>query len=214
MKPLGKPPYVCLITPGEANSDNYESEKPKILESIREAIASGVNLVQIREKKLSARMLFDLVTDAVRVASGTDSLIIVNDRADIAVTAGADGVHLPENSIPAQVVRAAISREFVIGVSTHSIEKAKSAAASGADYILFGPVFETPGKGDPTGLASLTIVCNELGDFPVIALGGVDQSNLGQIFETGAAGVAAIRALRTRENTRSFMNALRTLNIR
>ena len=214
MKPLGKPPHVCLITAGHANSANYESEGSKILENVGEAISLGVDLIQLREKDLSAGELFDLVTRVVAIALGTDTLILVNDRADIAVAAGADGVHLTENSIPSQIIRDTFPRELVIGVSTHSLANAKSAALSGADYIFFGPVFETPGKGEPAGLQSLQQVCQELKDFPVIALGGIDPHNVEQIFPTGAAGVAAIRALNTPETTRELMRAMAAIDIR
>ena len=208
MKRLGRPPYTCLITRGESNPSNYPSEKPKILESIREAAADGVHLIQIREKALSARLLFDLVSEAVQVTAETRSLIVVNDRPDISIAAGADGVHLPGNSIPPHVVRNAFAGDLVIGVSTHSIEQARSAAKSGADYIFFGPVFETPGKPEPVGPSVLENVCSELGKFPVIALGGIDQNNVMQVLRAGAAGIAAIRALNEKESRRSILTQL------
>jgi len=205
VKRLGRPPYICLITKGESNSSNYASQKPKILETIREAAADGVHLIQIREKALSARLLLDLVFEAVQVTVGTRSLIVVNERADISIAAGAGGVHLPGNSIPSQVVRKAFASDLVIGVSTHSVEQARRAAESGADYIFFGPVFETPGKPQPIGTSVLEDVCSELGNFPVIAIGGIDQNNLKQILQVGAAGIASIRALNEKESRRSIL---------
>jgi len=208
VKRLGAPPYICLITKGESDPSNYASQKPKILETIREAAADGVHLIQIREKALSARLLFDLVSDAVRIAAKTGSLIVVNDRADISIASGADGVHLPGNSISPKLVRNTFASELVIGVSTHSVEQARLAAESGADYVFFGPIFETPGKPKPVGPGVLENVCSQLGTFPVIALGGIDQNNVKQVLRAGAAGIAAIRALNEKESRRSILKVV------
>jgi thiamine-phosphate pyrophosphorylase len=195
VKRLGEPPYVCLITDGKTTPQNFESKKLETLGAIRDAVAEGVDLIQIREKALPARQLFELVSETVKVLAPFEALVIVNDRADVAVAAGADGVHLPENSVPAEVIRSAFGERFVVGASTHSIESARAAKASGADYVFFGPVFETPGKGPPVGIGALKSVCSALPSFPVIALGGVDHHNLDEVLEAGAAGIAAIRAL-------------------
>jgi thiamine-phosphate pyrophosphorylase len=96
----------------------------------------------------------------------------------------------------------------LIGVSTHSIEAALNAAGSGADYIFYGPIFETPGKGPPVGIASLKDVCNALRSFPVLALGGIDQHNFRDALFAGAAGIAAIRSLAERDSRRAICSAL------
>ena len=211
MRRLGEPPYICLITKGEATPSNFETEKNRILDTIREAVADGVNLIQIREKSLPARMLFELARSAVEILEHTSTLVLVNDRPDVAIAAGADGVHLPENSFPPGVVRQEFASEVVIGVSTHSIEQATAATKGGADFVFFGPVFETPGKGSPAGVETLQTVCRKLVPFPVIALGGIDQHNFELVFEAGAAGIAAIRALNETESRRQICAGLSTL---
>lgn len=208
MKPLGERPYICLITPGQASSSNFEIEKPKILKTIRAAVADGVNLIQIREKALPARLLFDLVRNSVEILASTSALVLVNDRPDVAVASGADGVHLPETSFAPSVVRRVFGSKLVIGVSAHSIEYSAAAAEAGADYVFFGPIFETPGKGPSVGTESLGAVCSTLKPFPVIALGGIDQSNLEKVFAVGASGIAAIRSLNDDESRRMICRSL------
>jgi thiamine-phosphate pyrophosphorylase len=208
VKRLGEPPYLCLITEGKADPANFRSEKPGILETIRDAIADGVTLIQIREKSLTARQLFELSTAAVEVRANAEAYIVVNGRADIAIAAGADGLHLPGDGIPAQIVRR-VFPDLVIGASTHSFESASAAAASGADYIFFGPVFATPGKPQPVGPDELQAVCRKLGRFPVIALGGIDESNCDLVLSSGAAGIAAIRSLNEPDARRRVIRAIR-----
>ncbi|MEP6705704.1 MAG: thiamine phosphate synthase [Acidobacteriota bacterium] len=200
MKRLGDPPYVCLITPGQSTPSNFETEKLVILDTVRDAIEDGVSLVQIREKALFGRQLFELVRAAVSLSRTAPGLIFVNDRPDIAIAAGADGVHLPETSLPPDVVRRSFPPKLVIGVSTHSIDTARAAADSGADYVFFGPVFDTTGKGPARGTEALRELCIGLQPFPVIALGGINKDNLDDAFEAGAAGIAAIRSLNVKES--------------
>lgn len=207
MKRLGERPFTCLITPGRANPQNFNSERTRIVEAVAAAVADGISMVQVREKSLPARLLSELVSDTVKAAAGRNTLVLVNDRADIALAAGAHGVHLPESSIPAGVVRSTFSDELVIGVSTHSMAAAVLAAANGADYIFFGPVFDTPGKGPPRGLDELREIAAMLDLFPVIALGGIDERNFESVYEAGAAGIAAIRAFDSAEARRALLSS-------
>jgi thiamine-phosphate pyrophosphorylase len=120
----------------------------------------------------------------------------VNDRVDIARAAGADGVHLTAQSLPADVVRDICGPDFLIGVSTHSLAEARAAQAAGADLVVFGPIFETESKrafGEPQGLAKLREVTSELGEFPVLAIGGITRENSASCLDAGASGFAAIR---------------------
>jgi thiamine-phosphate pyrophosphorylase len=132
----------------------------------------------------------------------------VNDRADVAVAVGADGVHLREWSLSPAVIRDCFPPHIVIGVSTHSVEGARSAAEGGADFVFFGPVFDSPGKGSPTGNAELSKVCRAVGDFPVIALGGIDRRTVASAFEAGAKGVAGIRSMHDRAERRRIVSAI------
>jgi thiamine-phosphate pyrophosphorylase len=154
------------------------------------AQTSAVDLIQIREKDLSARELLDLVRQAVALRSSAK--ILVNGRVDIAIAAGADGVHLPSASVPPFVFRQIVPTGFVIGVSCHSAEDVQRAEREGADLVVFGPVFPTPQKGPPAGLAALESACRTA-SLPVFALGGVTYENARECIRRGAAGVAGIR---------------------
>ena len=211
MKRLGPPPHSCLITEGLATAQNFESEKAKILATTLEAAADGVGMVQVREKALSGRRLFELVSSAVKTLADTSTLVIVNDRPDVALATGADGVHLPANSFPADVVRRVFGKDLLIGVSTHSSADVSAAASSGADYIFFGPVFETPGKGSPVGISNLSEAAHRAGSLPVIALGGIDGDNFDRAMAAGARGVAAIRAFNVSESRRRICSGLSTI---
>jgi len=152
--------------------------------------------VQIREKSLSARVLYELATRAAAITRGTATRLLVNDRFDVARAAGVDGVHLTTRSLPVKVVRAICGDDFLIGVSTHSLETALNARSEGADFIVFGPVFETPSKqiyGEPQGLERLREVTKALEGFSVIAIGGINRKNADECFRAGASGIAAIR---------------------
>jgi thiamine-phosphate pyrophosphorylase len=195
--PPGRKPILCYVTDRRA----LEAAPPThaLLETIRSAAAAGVNWIQIREKDLEARPLVALVRLAIESTRGTSAKILVNDRLDVALAAGAAGVHLGELSLPVEKVaewrRSADRAEFLIGASCHSIEAAKTAERGGADYVFFGPVFSTPSKaafGSPQGIERLREVCAAV-QIPVLAIGGVDLENATSCMEAGAAGLAAIR---------------------
>ena len=181
-------PIIYPITSGKTTT-------PDILLLVRAAVNAEVPLFQIREKSLSARALYELVVDAVSITRGTKTRLLVNDRVDVARAAGADGVHLTAHSLPAAIVRQVYGPEFLIGVSTHSSEEALSARAGGADFVVFGPVFETESKrafGPPQGLDKLRDVTRELDGFPVLAIGGITLDNIPACMSAGASGVAGI----------------------
>lgn len=201
---LTKIPLIYLITKGDSNPSNFNRKKYKILETLRVATESGIQLFQIREKQLTGKLLFELASQSSILTRGTGTKLLINDRADIALAAKADGVHLPANSMRPDVIRRNFPEEFVIGVSTHSLGEAESAVGFGADFVVYGPVFETPGKGEPIGTVGLRQVCEKLGDFPVIALGGVNETNYESVLDYGASGFAAIRFLNEPENLRDF----------
>jgi len=190
-------PILYLITRG-ATTEGTTPDAPefaRILNQISAAVAAGINLIQIREKQLTARVLFELVERASDLTRGTNTRLLVNDRADVAVGAGADGVHLTTQSLDAATIRKTFGEEFLIGASTHSLEAAQSARRQGADLIVFGPVFETQSKksfGPPVGLEKLADVAQELWDFPVLALGGISVTNAGDCLAAGAQGIAGI----------------------
>ena len=198
-------PIVYPITSGNNHSD--------ILRLVRAAVDAEVPLFQIREKSLPARALFELVSRAAQLTRRSKTRLLVNDRSDIARAAGADGVHLTTQSLPVDVVRRTCGAEFLIGVSTHSLAETRMAQAAGADFVVFGPVFETESKrayGEPQGLEKLRAVTRELGEFPVVAIGGITIENVGECFQAGAPGVAAIRLLNEAENLSAIVRAIRS----
>ena len=159
-----------------------------LLANIRTAIQDRVDLIQIREKDLAGRDLYELACTIRDMSSGTSSKILVNDRLDVALAARLDGIHLPADGLPISRVRPFIG---FIGRSTHSREEAMEAERAGADYVVFGPVFSTPGK-TPVGVAALREVVRAV-KIPVLAIGGITEENTGEVVQVGAAGIAAIR---------------------
>lgn len=158
---------------------------------------AGVDALQVRAKSLSDRELFGLVRRARRVLPARVA-VLVNARADVALAAGADGVHLPTAGLPVEALRrlaAAAERTLLVGRSTHHPEEVRAARAEGVDYVIFGPVYPTPSKeryGPPPGLPGLRAAARE--GVPVLALGGVGPGCLAELAAAGAAGAAGIRA--------------------
>ena len=195
MKIAFEKPAVYLITKGEATAANFAEKRKEILNAVRSSVDAGVTFVQLREKNLTSRLVYELACEAAALTRGSATRLLVNDRADIAFAAGADGVQLTSVSVPASVAREAYGPEFVIGVSAHAIEELKTARDEGADFALFGPVFETPGKGAGKGVDELKRACEAVMSFPVLAIGGVSADNYRSVIDAGAAGFAAIRWL-------------------
>jgi thiamine-phosphate pyrophosphorylase len=183
--------------------ESGQTRETALIERVYSAAQAGVDWVQIREKDLPARNLVDLTRTAVRICESVSAphktRVLVNDRFDVAWTAGAAGVHAGETSLAIRVLvearRAARLKNFIIGASCHSLEGALKRAEAGADYVVFGPVFETPSKtrfGPPQGTAKLAQVCHAV-SIPVIAIGGITLENARVCRDSGAAGIAAIR---------------------
>jgi thiamine-phosphate pyrophosphorylase len=155
--------------------------------------AAGVDALQLREKGLDDRTLREVALQA-RAALPRPARLLVNGRADIALAAGADGVHLPADGVPADALRLRFGSDLLLGVSTHRLDEVEEARLAGADYVVFGPVYEAPGKDGlgapvgPHGLARAAAL-----DIPVYALGGVTLDRFGEVAAAGAAGIAAIR---------------------
>lgn len=201
------PPIICYVTDRKALTG--DKSVSALLNVIRAAAAAGVDWVQIREKDLPARDLFALVREGVSLSSvRTGSThprsikMIVNDRLDVALAAGAAGVHLGHASAPArELVRwcraGNAPADFLVGVSCHSLEGAKEAESADASYTYFGPIYETPSKipfGKPHGVEELAQVVKTV-RIPVVAIGGINEFNAAECIRAGAAGVAAIRMI-------------------
>jgi thiamine-phosphate pyrophosphorylase len=151
----------------------------------------------LREKDLSARDLYALGVRLLKTLAPYKVPLLINDRLDVALALDAAGVHLAGHSLPAARARHLLGPQKLIGVSTHSLAEAQQAAAEGADFVVFGPVFTTPSKiayGPPQGLQQLAAVVRQV-TIPVLAIGGIDHDNLPQVMAAGAHGVAMIRAV-------------------
>jgi thiamine-phosphate diphosphorylase len=184
-------PVISLVTSGELIAGGRVDD---FVNRVAVAGASGVHLIQIRERALGGAELARLVEACVHAVRGTPARILVNDRLDVALAAGAHGVHLPGRSMPASRVRAIVPRGFVVGRSVHSAAEAAGVArASGADYFLFGTVFTSrskPGR-EAAGVEALAATV-DASTIPVLAIGGVTLATASQLKATGAAGLAAI----------------------
>jgi thiamine-phosphate pyrophosphorylase len=196
LQPAHNRPIVCYVTDRKALGT--PDEGASVIERIRGAIAAGADWVQLREKDMQGRELLALAKAAVAIPGA--ARIIVNDRLDVALASGASGVHLGAASIPALDVigwcRAGNARAgFLVGVSCHSLEDIRRAENAHADYVFFGPVFDTPAKrsfGAPQGVRRLAEICRAVG-LPVVAIGGIREANAVECIRVGAAGIAAIR---------------------
>ena len=207
-------PILYLITRGatDESTTTESAEFKQILLQVSAAVSAGIQYVQLREKKLPARVLLELAARAVNIAENTATGVLVNDRADIAVGAGANGVHLTTQSLETAVVRQTFGDELLIGTSTHSLEEARMARDGGANFVVFGPVFPTPSKeeyGPPLGLAVLSRVASELAPFPVLALGGISPVNAAECLRAGASGIAGISLFSKPENLAAIVAVIK-----
>jgi thiamine-phosphate pyrophosphorylase len=167
-----------------------------LLCSIEAAASRGVDYIQIREKDLCARDLLELTRRAVQAVRGFGTRILVNGRADVALAAGAHGVHLPGESIAPSELRRLLGPDRLIAVSCHTIPELQAAEREGADFAVFGPVFDAPGKGAPVGIEGLRTATESVA-LPVLALGGITHENAPLCIRNGAAGIAGIRLFQT-----------------
>lgn len=182
-------PTLCLVT------DRAYATTRSLATLVAAAVLGGVDLVQLREKDLSSGDLLTLATEIRESTASGKALFIVNDRVDVALAAGADGVQLGEDAMPVDAVRR-IAPGLLIGRSVHSIEGAREAEAQGADFLVVGTIFLTGSKVDiePAGPGFLERVAASV-SLPFLAIGGVTSGNVSQVMEAGAAGAAVISAI-------------------
>jgi thiamine-phosphate pyrophosphorylase len=216
---------LCYVTDRRSLAGIGATEtRAALLKKIEAAAAAGVNCIQIREKDLSGKDCAALTRKAVQHAAKSaknnvaHTQILVNDRLDVALAERAGGVHLGEKSLPVDEAKRLVharrgGKDFLIGVSCHSLDAAKSAAKNGADYLFFGPVFATPSKaafGALQGLGRLAEICGAV-SIPVYAIGGVTLENALSCFAAGVSGIAAIRLFQDAEDIAALVSALRKM---
>jgi thiamine-phosphate pyrophosphorylase len=181
---------------------------------MQQALDAGVKFFQYRNKDGARKGIYETALMLARIARNAQALFIVNDHADIAAAVGADGVHLGQDDLPIEFARRLFGSDKLIGISTHSLEQAVSAEASGADYIGFGPIFPTTTKeaGKTLGIRNLAIIRQAV-SLPLIAIGGIKHTNLQDVIHSGADGVAVISAILSAGNiTTAAESMLRSIS--
>lgn len=183
-------------------TDRKQTAGRKLPAVVTDALRGGLRAVQLREKDLTGCQLFELADELRNITRAYGARLLINDRIDIALAVGADGVHLGRGSIPVAAARRILGGAQLIGYSAHGLAEAQQAEADGADFVTFGPVYSTPSKaayGEPLGLARLSEVARSLA-IPVFALGGVNISSAHEVMAAGAHGVALISAIIATQN--------------
>lgn len=180
---------LYLVTPARPEAGELKEFLPGVLEA-------GVDVVQLREKDMEAGPLLQVCATVRSITHDFGALFFVNDRLDVAIAAQADGVHLGQDDLPLFEVQAQAGEEMLTGVSTHSEGQVDEAAASAADYLAVGPVFETPTKpGRPAAGTEVVAYAANCAPRPFFAIGGIDLESLPAVMEAGARRVAVLRAL-------------------
>lgn len=172
----------------------------------------GATVVQLRDKHASAQDFYEQAKAALTVARARDVQLIINDRADIALALGADGVHLGQDDLPPAAARRLLGEDFVIGFSTHNLKQAIEASTWPVDYLAIGPIFPTSTKENPdpvVGLDGLRLVREAIGARPLVGIGGITRPNARAVISAGADSVALIRGLLT--SPEGLSEGLRTL---
>lgn len=178
-------------------TDRQQTGGRPLLDVLDAALSGGVRAVQLREKDLPPAELYELAWEVRGLTARYNASLFINDRVDLALAVGADGVQLGVSSIPVTAARR-IAPELLIGYSSHGVAEGVATLAKGADFVTFGPVFDTPSKrkyGEPVGLAELARICSRPVGDQVFALGGVKQENLPLIREVGCYRVALISGI-------------------
>jgi thiamine-phosphate pyrophosphorylase len=182
---------VYLIT------DRKQTNGRPLIDVVTDALAGGIRAVQLRERDLPTRELLALAAALRALTRRYAAALLINDRVDVALACDADGVHLPSDSFAVADARALLGAQRLIGVSTHAPAEIATAAAAGADFVVFGPIYDTPAKrafGAPLGVESL-VAARAASTLPLLAIGGIDASRVSEARVGGADGVAVIRAV-------------------
>jgi thiamine-phosphate pyrophosphorylase len=202
-RPLPREFGLYLVT------DRHQTRGRPLVECVEAALRGGVRAVQLREKDLSARELMELGGRLRKLTVRHEAALLINDRIDVAMACDADGVHLAASSFDVCDARALLGPDRIVGVSTHAPEQVIAAEQAGADFVVFGPVFDTPSKrgyGPPLGLAALTHAASAVA-IPVLAIGGITADRVHEVRAAGAAGVAVIRAILAAEDPEAAARA-------
>ena len=201
MKPIGK---LHILTDVQLQSRYSHAELTRL------ALTGGADTIQLRQKTGSTREMIEIAQQMKRLCEESGVVFVVNDRVDVALASGADGVHLGQDDFPIALARELLGQESIIGGSAGSVEEARKCVSEGADYVGFGPVYPTTSKADagPAGGLGLLQQVVQAIPLPVIAIGGVDEENTHDVMEAGAHGIAVISAVCCQENPEQATRAL------
>lgn len=178
-------------------TDRHQTQGRPLLSVLARFIDAGGTAIQVRERDLDTGQLMALLQDVQCLARSARMTVFINDRVDLATAMNTDGVHLRETSLPVPAVRDIVGSSHLIGVSAHSIDGVVQAECQGADFVVLGPIYETPSKrgyGQPLGLAMLERACHRV-NIPVFAIGGISIARAREVRSAGAFGVAVISAI-------------------
>lgn len=195
-------------------TDRTQTRGRPLSEVVEECLGAGLRAVQLREKDLSASELLDLARPLRDLTRHSGARLFINDRVDVALAIGADGIQRAHHSLPTATIRSVAGPGMLIGVSTHRPEEGRNAQIDGADFVVFGPIYDTPSKrpyGVPLGLDALARAVEAV-TIPVFAIGGITPERVSAVKAAGASGVAVIRALLAHERpgdaTKTFLDVL------
>lgn len=176
-------------------------------------VEKKVKMLQLREKNLTDRELLTIAKEIVEITKSTSTNFIINDRVDIALLSGADGVHLGQTDISVEQARRILGDDKIVGLSTHSIQQAKDSLTQRADYIGFGPIYPTPTKAiaDPAVGVELLKEVVAFANVPVIAIGGIDENSIKSVIESGAKNICAVRYLMSCKNLAERIDYLNSI---
>ena len=189
MRALSRP-VICAVTDRRRLRDPSDDG---LVRFVQQAAASGVTLIELRERDLDDRRLFAVACRVVSAVAGTGAAVVVNERADVALASGAQGVHLRGDSFEADRLRSVMPPGFLIGRSVHGVDEAIRAEATGIDYLILGTIYSTRSKSHavPAGVGLVSDVAGQV-SVPVLAIGGITAERAGELAAAGAAGIAAI----------------------
>jgi thiamine-phosphate pyrophosphorylase len=186
-------------------TDRHQTKGRSLVPLLQRVVTAGTSVIQLRERDLSARELVTLARDVQAVTASSKSQLLINDRVDVALALEGVGVHLRSNSLPLSVARQMLGAQRLLGISVHAVEEAVQAEAQGADYIVLGPIYETPSKqmfGPPLGIHALEKAC-KLVRVPIFGIGGVTVARAREMRCVGAFGVAVITAILSADDVES-----------
>ncbi len=166
-------------------------------EIVRMMLAGGARLIQLRDKDASAKEMLDAARACLPLTQAAEARLIINDRVDVALTAGADGVHLGQEDLSVEEARDILGEDKIIGISTHTLDQFRAAMETSANYIAVGPVFHTQTKENPSPIVGLNLLreAKALADRPLVAIGGISIDRAAEVIAAGADSVAVISAL-------------------